>query len=105
MSHNLGDLLDEAKQIITGERQDTYGAPEDSFYLIAQLWDAYLSARPRDRKTLGEEPSQLEPIDVARMMTLLKIARMVCGQDKRDNYTDAAGYLAIAADRMMEVGA
>lgn len=26
-THNLGDLLDEAKQIITGERQDAYGAP------------------------------------------------------------------------------
>ncbi len=103
MKHNLGDLLDEAKQIITGDRQDAYGSPEDSFYLIAQLWDAYLSAHPRDKKTLGKEMSQIEPIDVARMMTLLKIARMVCGQDKRDNYADAAGYLAIAADRMLEV--
>ena len=35
-----GTVLDEAKIIINGERQDQYGDPEDNFALIARLWSA-----------------------------------------------------------------
>lgn len=35
-----GTVLDEAKIIINGERQDQYGNPEDNFALIARLWSA-----------------------------------------------------------------
>jgi hypothetical protein len=89
-SHNLGDLLDEAKQIITGERQDAYGSPEDSFSLIGSLWSAYL----------GRE---ITPREVADMMILFKVARLKGQKPTRDTYCDIAGYAAIAADRMMEV--
>ena len=60
------DFLKEAERIICSDRESQYGAPEDSFGLIAELWTAYL----------GSETIQVGPEDVAAMMTLLKIARI-----------------------------
>lgn len=90
---SLGSILDEAKEVITGGRQDDYGKPEDSFALIGELWTSYLTYRSSD---FAEHTILVDSADVARMMALLKIARMVCGKDKRDNYVDGAGYLDIA---------
>jgi hypothetical protein len=86
-----GKILDEARDIINGERADMYGNPEDSFSMIADLWDSYLG------KIEGEDHGVLHPKDVAIMMALLKIARETY-QHKRDNLADAIGYLALAAD-------
>jgi len=82
-----GKILDSAKLIINGERQDQYGNPEDSFALIAEFWTSYLKRINRD----------LNKRDVALMMSLLKHAREVY-QVKADNLVDAAGYLGIAGD-------
>ena len=87
MANPLGSLLDEAKRTITGERQDQYGAPEDSFGLIARYWTIYLGA-------------PVSPRDVAHLMALMKLARAQGQGFKRDNYVDLAGYAAIAADRL-----
>jgi len=88
----LGSCLDEAKSIITGERQDSYGNPEDSFNIIAQLWTAYL--KNTDTIIMVE--------DVAHMMILFKIARCLGQKSSRDNYIDIAGYASIAADRLSD---
>lgn len=85
----LGLCLDEAKACITGERQDQYGNPEDSFALIADYWRTYLS-------------HPVTALDVAHMMILFKVARCQGQSTKRDNYTDICGYSSIAADRIME---
>ena len=90
--YRLGSSLDEAKQIITGERQDSYGNPEDSFSKIADYWTHYLNL------PLG---TCLSPKDVAHMMILFKIARCNGQSSKRDNYIDIQGYAAIAADRLI----
>jgi len=87
----LGDCLDEAKKTICGERQDIYGSPEDSFGLIADYWNIYLS---------GMSGSALIAKDVAHMMVLFKMARVQGQAPKRDNYVDLCGYAAIAADRL-----
>ena len=79
-----GSILDEAKEVINGERQDVYGSPEDSFALIASYWSIYLGRDVSER-------------DVAMMMTLFKLARQ-SHQHKRDNLVDAAGYLGILGD-------
>jgi len=84
----LGPCLDRAKQIICGDRQDAYGNPEDSFARIANYWSVYLS-------------HHVSPLDVAHLMTLLKVARMQGQKSKRDNYDDACGYLSIAAGRLL----
>jgi len=69
--------LSEADHIINGERQDQYGKPEDSFEIIAGFWRVYLRGR------FIAEPG-LTALDVAHMMTLFKIARMLGQKPKRD---------------------
>lgn len=103
--HKLrGSVLDEAKAIINGERQDVYGSPEDSFRLIANYWNTYLDSRPGYATFMGAKPDHAQPLgkeDVAIMMTLFKIAREA-NQHKRDNIRDAAGYMGIYADMQEE---
>lgn len=79
-----GKVLDKAKDIINGERQDVYGDPEDSFKVIADYWSTFLCLKITSK-------------DVALMMTLFKIAREQ-NQHKIDNLIDAAGYIGIAGD-------
>jgi hypothetical protein len=83
-----GTILDQAKAIINGERQDQYGNPEDSFGLIAGLWSSYLE-------------HNITSHDVAMMLTLMKLARQK-HQRKPDNLIDACGYLALAAEMVKE---
>lgn len=78
-------LLDEAKAIVCGDRDQQYGKPEDSFCVIAKLWSDYIMR-------------YLDERDVAMMMILLKVARDVSGESKRDNLVDIAGYAACAAE-------
>lgn len=81
------EILEAATKCVCGEREQDYGAPEDSFALIADLWAAYLQGR-------GVKMDFLEPHDVAAMMALLKIARIATGHGKADNWIDLAGYAA-----------
>ena len=95
--HQLGDSLNEAHKTITGDRLDTYGAPEDCFQLIAEYWSAYL-------KRLGINKCRgpiVEAVDVAHMMILLKVARCSGQAPCRDNYIDIQGYAAITADTLL----
>lgn len=85
-----GNLAVDALKIINGERQNSYGDPEDSFNSIASIWVWYL-------KNVYGNSIHISPKDVAIMMTLLKIARE-CNQNKEDNIIDAIGYLALAGD-------
>lgn len=82
---NREQLLDEAKAIVCGDRDQQYGTPEDNFEIIAKLWSAYLEG-------------SVTPFDVAMMMVLFKVAREATGQNKRDNLIDIAGYAACAAE-------
>lgn len=89
-----GYVLNEAINIINGERQDVYGSPEDSFALISDYWTTYVRSRSPEVANAG---FCLFADDVAIMMTLFKVAREA-NQHKRDNIVDAAGYLGIYAD-------
>lgn len=93
--NSLGISLLEAKNIITGERQDQYGNPEDSFATIAELWTTYLKSRKVDNG------APVTALDAANMMILFKMARCLGQSPKRDNYIDIQGYSAICADRLM----
>jgi hypothetical protein len=86
-----GDVLLKAHKVINGERRDQYGAPEDSFPVIAEMWRQYLMARN------GRKDLKLIDEDVAVMMLLLKIARAANGYQD-DTWLDAAGYLGIGED-------
>lgn len=90
-------VLVEAFETISGDRQDAYGAPEDSFQIIASFWSIYLMHAGKINVDL--QPP-LSTLDISHMMALFKIARTLGQKPTRDNYVDAIGYLAIAADRL-----
>ena len=80
--------LDLAKKIVEQDRQNSYGKPENNFAQIAEYWNIYLASK----KVNAFE--KIEPIDVANMMILLKIARTKANPYYLDNYIDIAGYAA-----------
>lgn len=82
--------LETAINCVTQDRQNDYGTPENNFATIANYWNNYMSST-------GNEVV-FSPADVAVMMGLLKVARMASSPRKADNYIDAAGYFAIAAE-------
>ena len=94
MDRKRGKCLLEAFDVVN-KRFTVYGAPEDAFDYIGKLWSAYLS----DAIAYGDDGAPIiTASDVAHMMTLLKIGRIRMGVPHRDNYLDACGYMALAAD-------
>lgn len=90
-------LLDRAKEIVTGARRKAYGTPEDNFRVIAELWLTYLSRRCEAPMERDGEPLHLLKIDaadVATMMVLMKCARLAETPDHYDSWVDIAGYAA-----------
>ena len=80
-------VLEKALQLISGDRADTHGSMWKNHENIAHLWNGYL----HDKRHLNAE-------DVANMMELLKIARRKLGSFNEDDYTDGAGYAAVALE-------
>lgn len=80
------EILDKAKSIVRGERDQEYGGPEHNFTKIAHLWSFYLDAH-------------IGPEDVAAMMILLKVARVASSEYKSiDSWIDIAGYAACGGE-------
>lgn len=80
-------ILDAAAKCVTGDREQDYGNPENSFQMIAKLWSAYKGI-------------EFSPVDVAAMMALLKIGRIAGGSESIDNWVDIAGYAACGGEIM-----
>lgn len=88
------DYLTSAAECVCKSREEQYGSPEDSFKLIAALWEPYIK-----EKCVGINVDVcITGEDVAVMMALLKIARIAGGRFKADSYTDAIGYIACAGE-------
>ena len=85
---NRADILETAKEIVTSDRNNQYGEPEDNFDTIASLWNAYLFGKHSDGAVITAK-------DVALMMVLFKVGRILTSTTvKEDSYIDAAGYIA-----------
>ena len=77
-------LLLDAADTIDGDRNETYGGPEQSFAKIADFWNTYLGWS-----------DMITPQDVAAMLALLKIARISgSAGSHKDSWLDLAGYAA-----------
>lgn len=74
-----------------GPRQNDYGHPRANFERTARLWNGYLFA------LRGGDAPLLKPEDVAHMMVLLKMARLMQTPAHRDSWVDIAGYAAAGA--------
>lgn len=82
------ECLEEAKKAVVKGREQFHGKPEDTFPIIARLWDTYLDSRQDKTKPLSAQ-------DVQIMMILLKVGRSLTG-GSLDNFIDMAGYAACA---------
>ena len=78
------ELLDEAKKLIGGDRQEEYGDKLKNHQNIADLWSVFLQKK-------------ITAHDVAICMALVKVARLM-NQHKKDSYIDMAAYAAIAGE-------
>ena len=88
---NRKEILEQALEIVTHDRNKKYGEPEDNFGMISDLWTTYLNGY------FGSTIS-ISPEDVAVMMCLFKIGRMASGEYSPDSYVDLAGYAACAGE-------
>jgi hypothetical protein len=72
------DILEEALRITKGDRNASYGPPDQDFQRTASMWSAIKGV-------------QFEAREVALFMVALKLSRET-HQRKRDNWVDIAGY-------------
>jgi len=76
------EALREAARIISGERNNQYGNPEDNFERTAKIWSVILGIKITNE-------------DVAMMMVGLKVARYASKSGfQPDTWVDIAGYAA-----------
>lgn len=74
-------VLDEAKKLVYGARQNAYGHPFDDFSKTATLWSPILGV-------------QVTPEQVALCMIQVKISRLLNTPEHHDSQVDIAGYVA-----------
>lgn len=79
------DLLAEANVLVNGDRNGDYGPPSEDFGRTARMWSAYLGIPVAAR-------------DVAALLIMVKLSRLVESPTKRDHWTDIAGYAACGWD-------
>ena len=82
-----GDILKEAHDLTTQDRNKQYGPPEVNLNLAGDLKKLFWSQATRQFS-----PAEHEAID----MVLTKLSRIGTGTYKKDNYVDGAAYIAIA---------
>ena len=73
-------ILQEAQDLVYGDRQADYGTVKENFSTIAKLWSAVLGV-------------EVSPQQVGLCMVQVKVARQIY-KPKRDNLVDGAGYFA-----------
>ena len=84
------ELLDRAKATVA-DRGLNYGKPEDNFVRIARYWKVHLQNR-------YGEVYDIDAVDVALMMNLMKVARLDNEPRHLDSWIDMAGYAACGAN-------
>ena len=86
------EILKKAKELITGDRNDTHGDAYRNHAEIAEFWNIFLVKKLKPMANITAE-------DVALMMVLMKISRNSQGKKSNlDNFIDMCGYAAIAGE-------
>ena len=80
-------VLQEAQELIHGQRQSDYGEPSRNFADIAAGWSVIAG-------------TDISAKQVALMMGWLKMCRLKQSPGHRDSWLDLAGYVGIGADRL-----
>ena len=76
------NILDEANNLTSGDRQASYGDPHEHWSRVADAWNLILDAEV------------VTPRKACLMMVMLKVLRDA-HKPKRDNLTDIAGYARV----------
>lgn len=93
------EILQAAERCVCGERDQDYGGPEDSFALIARLWEPIIKAR-----CVGPGADVcVDAVTVALCMAELKIARAATNETHMDSWVDLAGYAACGGEIAAEM--
>ena len=88
------EIIQAAERCVCGDRDASYGGPEDSFALIASLWEPIIRARC---VSPGADVS-VNAVTVALLMAELKIARAATNIGHMDSWVDLAGYAACGGE-------
>ena len=83
-------VLRTAEEYVTKDRASEHGDMEDNFKSIAAYWSQHLN-------------TEVSAVDVAIMMTLLKIARLGSNEANLDNWVDGCGYLACGGELVSNI--
>jgi hypothetical protein len=90
---NRKELLTAALDAVE-KRPKAYGPPEQNFERIAALWNIY----QLDKYAVTDIYHDLNATDVAAMMVLMKVARIMETPGHTDSWVDLAGYAACGAE-------
>jgi len=82
------DMLRHAADVVSGDRAKDYGDITELHQRIADLWNYWLDSK------FGK----ITAYDVAIMMVLLKVARLMHAPGHSDSHVDIAGYASIAEE-------
>ncbi len=82
------DMLRHAASLVGGQRAKDYGDKTENHQRIADLWNYWLDSK------FGK----ITAYDVAIMMLLLKVARLMHTPGHSDSHVDIAGYASIAEE-------
>lgn len=97
-------VLDTAKKYVMENRNASYGEPEDNFGAISRLWNSYLYSRKVALDPIGLDAfTTIDPKDVAILMILVKVARLIESPGNEDNWIDIAGYAACGAECVIDL--
>lgn len=88
-------VLDRAKSAVVVRRAAQHGNFASTYAGVAELWRAYL-------KSAHGVDVELTAHDCAQLLVLMKIGRAAKNPHHVDNYVDAAGYSALAAETRHE---
>lgn len=80
-------FLDKVKEVVTGPREQDYGDKTENHARIAKLWNMWLTETK-------EDGDAITPYDVATMMLMVKLARLMQSPGHHDSHIDIAGYVA-----------
>ena len=91
------EFLETVKTFVCKDRNVTHGDAEDNFHVISQLWNVYLHNSKCEPDSQG-----LNSVDVAIMMCLFKVARLMVNPKNMENWHDLAGYAACGGGIVMK---
>jgi len=90
--------LDEARRLVTGDRNNQYGPPTQDFLRTAAL----LNALGYGREDAEGVVHPIQSSDVAIIIAQVKVSRLMHSRGKRDSWVDLAGYAACGYECAVE---